>query len=558
MRALRLLFLGAVAYTLSAQTPGLLDILGEELQRNFKALSEKADPKPYYISYGVVDEDSYSLSASLGALQQSGGQRGRFLDVSVRVGSRQLDNYHRLKGERPQMGQATQITFEDAPNSIRQRAWLATDRAYRTASERLIRLKTDTKVQAEADDKSDDFSVEQPSQYAGPSENLEFPKEQWAMRVRRLSQEFAKYPAVLNSQVGASGSRQTKYFVDTEGSRLQHGRGFARVVITASARAVLDGMELVLYETFEAQDAARLPPEAQLLKTIQKMASDLGRLANAPIVEPYLGPAILSGRAAGVFFHEIFGHRIEGDRQKDESEGQTFAKSVGQKILPDFLSVIFDPTQLTAEGVELNGSYDYDDQGVKARRVALVESGVLKTFLLSRSPVRGFAQSNGHGRKAPGAQAVSRQSNLFVESAKQVSDGQLREMLIQEVRRQGKPYGLFFDQVTGGFTTTAREGLQAFTVIPLVVYRVYPDGRPDELVRGVDIVGTPLASFEKILATSSRREVFNGICGAESGLVPVSAVAPALLVSGIEVQKKQRSMERPPILPRPEVKEESK
>jgi predicted Zn-dependent protease len=188
---------------------------------------------------------------------------------------------------------------------------------------------------------------------------------------------------------------------------------------------------------------------------------------------------------------------------------------------------------------------------VKARKLTLVDNGILKTFLMSRTPVDGFPNSNGHGRRSPGNEVVSRQSNLIVESSKQVSDAELRKMLIEEVKKQGKPYGLYFDQVTGGYTTTGRQGLQAFTVIPLVVYRVYADGRPDEMIRGVDIVGTPLASFSKITATSNKSEVFNGICGAESGNVPVSAISPALLVSEMEVQRKERSQDRPPFLARP-------
>jgi len=83
------------------------------------------------------------------------------------------------------------------------------------------------------------------------------------------------------------------------------------------------------------------------------------------------------------------------------------------------------------------------------------------------------------------------------------------------------------------------------------VYRIYPDGRPDELVRGTDIVGTPLASFAKILATGDKPEVFNGYCGAESGNVPVSAVSPSILVSEIEIEKKAKSNDRPPLLPEP-------
>jgi predicted Zn-dependent protease len=244
---------------------------------------------------------------------------------------------------------------------------------------------------------------------------------------------------------------------------------------------------------------------------------------------------------------------VEGHRQKDENEGQTFTKSVNMPVLPDFLSVIFDPTIQEFQGIPLNGSYQYDDEGVKAQRLTVVDKGILKTFLQSRSPIDGFPQSNGHGRRQPGYEIVSRQSNLFVESTNQVSDADLRKMLIEEIKRQGKPYGLYFDQVTSGYTTTQRAGLQAFTVVPLTVYRVYADGRPDELIRGVDIVGTPLASFAKIMATSDKMDVFNGYCGAESGYVPVAAIAPALLVREIEVQRKQRSQDRPPYLTRPSI-----
>ena len=284
---------------------------------------------------------------------------------------------------------------------------------------------------------------------------------------------------------------------------------------------------------------------------MDKVANDLSNLLKAKESEPFVGPAIFSGRAAGVFFHEIFGHRVEGHRQKDESEGQTFTKSVNTKVLPEFLSVIFDPTRKKVDNIDLNGWYEYDDEGVKGRAITAVDHGILKTFLMSRSPIKGFAQSNGHGRRQPGLEVVSRQSNLIVESANSVPEARLRQMLIEEVKRQNKPYGLYFRDITGGYTTTQRGGLQAFKVMPVVVFRIYADGRPDELVRGADIVGTPLASFAKILATSDKKEVFNGYCGAESGSVPVSAVAPAILVSEIEIEKKAKSNDRPPLLTQP-------
>jgi predicted Zn-dependent protease len=435
-------------------------------------------------------------------------------------------------------------------NSIKRRLWLETDRAYRAAAERLIRIKTNTQVRVAGADDSDDFSSERPSTFQQAPPKLKFDEDSWRERSRKLSARFQNFPSVLTSQVYASCQTDTRYLVNTEGTRIQHGRGYARVVITASAKAA-DGTDLETFDTFEAEECSGLPKDDVLQGSIDQVAKDLTALLRAPEAEPFVGPAIFSGRAAGVFFHEIFGHRVEGHRQKDETEGQTFTKSVGTKVLPDFLSVVFDPTQHQINGEDLNGWYAYDDEGVKARPLTVVDKGELKTFLMSRSPIKGFDHSNGHGRRQPGYEVVSRQSNLIVESSNAVSEARLRQMLLAEVKRQNKPYGLFFKDITGGFTTTARSGLQAFKVIPVIVYRVYADGRPDELVRGADIVGTPLASFSKILATSDKSEIFNGYCGAESGSVPVSAVSPEILVSEIEIEKKAKANDRPPLLPPP-------
>ena len=241
---------------------------------------------------------------------------------------------------------------------------------------------------------------------------------------------------------------------------------------------------------------------------------------------------------------------VEGHRQKLGLEGQTFKKKVNESVLQAEFSVYFDPTLRRLGGTDLAGFYRYDDEGVKARRVAVVEHGILKTFLMARSPIEGFASSNGHGRAQLGLTPVARQSNLVVETAQPHSQAELKRMLIDEIKRENKPYGLLFDDIEGGFTITMRFIPNAFNVMPVMVYRVYPDGR-EELVRGVDFIGTPLTTFSKIVAADDRVAVFNGMCGAESGWVPVSAVSPGLLLSQVEVQKKLKSGERPPILPPP-------
>jgi TldD protein len=533
-----------------AQNATLLGTLSDELDRNYQALRAKGDPPPYFLSYSVTEAEACSVAATLGALQSSSCGRARLLDVTLRVGSPQLDNYHRVQGERPVFTSVVQLPIEDNAGAVRQPVWKETDRVYRMAAERFIKIRTSTQVQVAREDNSADFTVEKPSVYSEPVQRIAFSATEWEGRVRKYSAAFADKPGILTSDVSVSIRREAKYLTNTEGTRLAHGRGFARLVIAAQTRAA-DGMNLSASETFEAGDLAGLPDDKTVLAAVEHVSKQLEALRLAPVAEPFVGPAILSGRAAAVFFHEIFGHRVEGHRQKDETEGQTFTKSIGTKVLPDFLSVVFDPTRRTVNGVDLYGHYRYDDEGVPAQRVTVVEDGVLKTFLLSRSPVLTFDKSNGHGRKQPGSEVLSRQSNLIVESTKQASDTRLRAMLIEEIRRQKKPYGLYFEEVTGGYTQTRRSGLQAFAVVPIVVYRVYADGRPDEMVRGVDIVGTPLASFSKILATANRQEVFNGYCGAESGNVPVSAIAPALLVSEIETQRKEKSPDRPPLLPRP-------
>jgi predicted Zn-dependent protease len=526
----------------------VLDTMSQELQRNFDAL-KKSDTPPYFMAYEITDLSTHVVGATLGVLSSKNDGHTRFLDVTVRVGDPAMDNFRRARGEQVQFTSGTPVTIEDVPGALKQRLWLETDRVYRASADRLVRIKTGQQVKAADRDQSADFSKEESYVHTEAFSQPVWSDEKWEQAARDWSRDFRNYPDLLSSSVSISIQNDNRYFANTEGTKIQQGRGYARIIISASAKAK-DGMDVSDFDSFEAFSMDRLPPDEKVRAAIKKVGEHVEALLKAPVAEPFVGPAILSGRAAGVFFHEIFGHRIEGHRQKDESEGQTFAQKVGQKILPDFLSVTFDPTVKNIAGLDLNGYYEYDDEGVLGRPVVSIDHGVLKNFLMSRSPIDGFDHSNGHGRRQPGREVVSRQSNLIVSSTKMVSDAQLRQMLIDEVKRQGKPYGIFFDNITNGFTTTQR-GVQAFSVVPVIVYKVYADGRPDELIRGADIVGTPLTSFESIMATSDKIEVFNGFCGAESGSVPVSAVSPAILISKIEVEKKQQGQDLLPLLDSP-------
>ncbi len=538
----------------------LLKAMREELNRSMIGLSEKGSPPPYFINYNVTELQRAQITASYGALRRSSIKRSRLLDVEVRVGDYQLDNTHRLRGGMDFMSRFPRpvpIAVEDDLDAIKSTLWLETDKKYKAAMERLIQVKTQKTVKVKEEDESADFSSESPEKFIGQICKIELDGPIWERRLKEYSTLFSSYPEIYKSSVTLPADATNKFLVNSEGAVIQQGLAHWRLGVMASTKAE-DGMDLYKFESFDARSLDGLPGEKKVKQAIELVVKDLLALRAAPVAEPYTGPAILSGRAAGVFFHEIFGHRIEGHRQKSEEEGQTFTKKINQPVLPDFISIYDDPTQKRMEDEDLSGHYLYDDEGVKAQRVTVVENGVLKNFLMSRSPIAGFEKSNGHGRKQAGYRAVGRQGNLIVEASRAVSEEKLRELLIEECKKQDKPFGLIFKDISGGFTFTGRFIPQSYAVRPIIVYRVFTDGRPDELVRGADLIGTPLVTFSKILACGEKREVFNGTCGAESGGVPVSAVAPSVLTAEIEIQKKEKSPDRPPLLPPPGPKRRKK
>ena len=522
-----------------------------ELDRSMKTLGT-LDPPAYYIGYTLTDSQRSTVSGSNGALLQSDENRNRWLEVSVRTGSYDLDDTHKVDGKQPPNGgPGTNAPLDDDPDVLRRAIWLETDKQYRAAAEALIKIKTGKEVKVQtAEGGAPDFSREKPQDFTGPWVSFTLDRKPWEQKVRNYTTYFRQSPAVINSIVTFTALAENTMQLTSEGTQLQYGQIRYRLELFIQGKAS-DGMDIDRYYNFDWVNPSDAPDDNAVLAASTQLRKEMEGLVVSPLNDPTVGPALLTGRAAAVFFHEVFGHRAEGHRQKDVNEGQTFAKKVGEPILPDFLSIVDDPTLKKLGKQDLLGYYQYDDEGVTGERTVLVDHGVLKNFEMSRSPLVGFPHSNGHGRRQIGATPVSRQGNLIVESNKTVTNAELRAKLIELIKQQNKPYGLLIDDIAGGFTFTGRGQPQAFQVEPLVVYKVFADGRPDELVRGVDIVGTPLAALTKIVATGDTPEVFNGYCGAESGYVPVSAAAPAILTTELEVQKKQTSTDRPPILPPP-------
>ena len=526
--------------------------LQAELDRSWELLQAQPEP-PYWLQLAVVDRVTWTVQATHGAAGTWTVDRSRIGDVDLRVGSPELDNTHKIRDagwfseqERPRVD----LPLEDQPIALGLGWWRAVDDAYRAAVRQLIKVRANDTVKVQAEDGSPDFSQAPALVDLRPATRLEPDGQAWTDRVREVSAVFLQYPEVHDSNVSFRVVDEVQHTLSSDGTRLRFPRTHVRVAVSASTTAE-DGMQLEVYDYVDAATLQGMPDRETLIGMAHGVARRVTELRHAPLVDPFVGPAILRGRAAAVFFHEVLGHRVEGHRQKDEDEGQTFTDKVGQPVLPDFLDVVDDPSLPAWAGVDLNGHYPYDDEGVASERVSIVDDGILRGFLMGRSPIEGFARSNGHGRRQPGAAPVARQGNLMVQASRSVSYDQLRKQLVEQVRAQGRPFGLIFDDITGGFTFTGRVTPNAFNVQPVTVWKVFPDGRPDELVRGVDLIGTPLTTFQRILAASDQTDVFNGSCGAESGWVPVSAVAPDLLIREVEVQRKEKAHDRPPLLAPP-------
>jgi len=546
----------ALAAELSPLPPdggGLVDLLADELGRLWSSLQSQAE-KPHFMAVDVIDRYSVQVQATNGAANPPSVTRVRLGDLDLRVGTPELDNTHKIRDAAwlseeplPQL----ELPFEDQPDrALRSALWRNADDLYRAGVRRLLRVRTNGDIKVAREDLSADWSRAPVVVDLRDHDPMQIDGDAWRDRLRQASAIFLDYPEVFDSNLTLEADDEVETFVSSDGTRLRHGLIRARVSAWGATVAE-DGMQLQVYDYIEVASLDRLPDQAALEKMTRGVAAQVTALRHAPLVEPYVGPAILRGRAAAVFFHEILGHRLEGHRQKDEDEGQTLTDKVGQRIFPEFISVTDDPTRARIGDQDLSGAYPYDNEGVASRPVVAVDHGILRSFLMSRSPIQGFDASNGHGRRQSGNTVVARQGNLIVSASKTEPYAALRAQLIAEVRKQDKPFGLIFDDISGGFTFTGRSTPNAFQVSPVVVWRVFPDGRPDELVRGVDLIGTPLVAFDRIVAASDEVQVFNGVCGAESGWVPVSAAAPDLLLQEVEVQRKEKENDRPPLLPAP-------
>ena len=540
----------------NAQKDPMLELLSQELMRNFKTL-KKQKPPVYYLSYQLKILKELNLIAVAGDLSQN--TRGSFgwLDVDARVGNAQTDNTHELKGfwNKYRLEGGVVPSDPTAQHALRHLLWSSTQEAVEKAQDDYNNVVSNKQVSSASLDPSDDFVPPQKQLFCQTHPEVTYDRQEIASRLKEVSSLVKEYDFIDKSAFEFSLSQEDTFFVSSVGSRLRTPRILGRYFFMIQAQTP-EGMILersVIYDGVKMED---FPSLETMKQDFARMAQELKALLAAPAMEPYTGPVILKNRASGVFFHEILGHRLEGHRQKSDSFGQTFTNRVGKQVVSPVLNVSDNPLLSHFQGVPLRGYYLFDDEGNPAQNVTLIEKGILKNFLMSSSPINNFPKSNGHGRKELGYRAVSRMGNTIITPVKAVSYEELEQQLLAEIKRQNKPYGLIIEDISGGFTMTETSAPQAFKVNPLLVYKIYPDGHK-EIVRGVDLVGTPLTSFSKVIAAADDYAVFNGSCGAESGWVPVSAVSPSILVSEMEVEKVHKNPSKPPIMRPPYVEKSS-
>lgn len=535
-----------------------LKLMGEELTRSFKIL-KKQDPPIYYLSYTYKQGESAVLTVAYDGIASLRQTPVSVAEVMARAGSEKLDNTHALRGESEHWAlpaRAVPAADEADPKGFLSVWWQNTQQAAENAQRNFSRVQSNVRSMAQGKDRSDDFVFPPRETYCRTGKMQTVDLAQYADMLRAATRLARGKDFVLDSSFSVTAEQGHRYFADSRGTRLKTPYAFFRMAYQFSGRGK-DGLEISRDGIYDVFSPTQFPPREKLLADVRKSLDELEELSKAPEGDPFNAPAILKGRAAAVFVHEVMGHRLEGYRLKNVDNGQTLAGKVGQQVISPLITITADPTQTQFKGEPLRGHYEYDDEGVKARPVTLIENGVLKNFLMQSSPIEGFPVSNGHGRKQTGFRAEARMSVIRATASETVPYEKLEEMLVEEIKRQGKPYGFIVDDLGGGFTFTGTGLPQSFKLEAKRVLRVYPDGRK-EVVRGLDVVGTPLVSFNKILAAGDDDTLFNGTCGADSGWVPQSNIAPSLLFENLEMEKTRKSDFKPPVLPAPNVQEEEK
>jgi TldD protein len=532
----------------------VLDALDAELKRSMHGLKAPGHPRPYYISYLFREVQGFSAEAKYGALYRRGHRHRRTLYTDVRVGSYRFDQLthgglHDNNTDDESYDFIT-LPIEDGAEALRYAIWRLTDARYREAVSAYHQRKSESISVLDENQALPSFSR------GAPRESLPQPKPYaadeayWSDYLREASKIVKAHPEIKAHRTSFAQRLQTNIFVDSEGNRLlwQTERFSLEFGLW---RLLSSGEDIDLGRVYHSVSKDEMPDLKIFKRHIKERLALIEALAGAERMTSYSGPVLLAPVPAGLLLHEVLGHRLEGSRLLSNEEGRTFKDKVGQQVTTPSLSIYDDPSVPEHRGKTLLGAYDFDDEGTPSTRAELVTRGVLKGFLTTRAPLskRGHA-SNGHARSDRYERPISRMGSLFIEPHDGKTPAELKALLIAEIKRRGLPYGVILLEAEGGETGTDAYDFQAFLGQITVAKKVFPDGS-ERFIRGVDFVGTPLTSLSHILAVGDTVEVDNGFCGAESGMIPVSTISPALLLSSLELQAKDQQRVTQFLLPLP-------
>lgn len=515
-----------------ASSDAVLRALTEEMERSKTKLKMDNVPAPYYIEYRVTEIDQFDASAVFGALRSQQHDHGRLLRVSVRVGDYKQDSFFGT-GE----GTVDLVPSDDDVFSIRHRVWLATDRAYKAATEALSAKQAALK-QLKVDEPVDDFAKTSPVQSIEPL--VRFSSTDFSSWLRLLEESSGLYRSDQELETFDSSLRFTvenRYFVNSEGTIARSGHTHYVISVGGSTQAA-DGMLLQRSHADQGNELKELPTREQFLKTTAKMLETLRQLRDAPVVdEEYRGPVLFANDAAATVVTELIEPNVLGRKPQLGENARTTGKwstSYKSRVLPDFINVFDDPTVSAISGQPLFGNYTLDDEGVKAQRVSLIEKGQLVSYLIGRTPIRDFPASNGHGRASAAASAAAYPGNLVLQSTDPQPDAALKEKLIALCKQRDLPYGLYVE--------TMGPRLE-----PRLIYRVWTKDADEELVRGAVFGDLDIRSLRSDLIAAGTAPAVED----RSEPVWFSVASPALLFDELQVKRTQAAKQKLPEYPAP-------
>lgn len=521
----------APAQSAAATSDPLLRAMREELGRSKSKLKMDNVPEPYFIEYRLSDIDEYDAEAAFGGLREDQRFHARSVRIVVRVGDYKQDSYFG-----PGVGAAAFAPLDDNPIALRWQLWAATDQAYKTASQALA-MKKAALNQFTSSQPFDDFSKSAPLQSIEPIAKLDFDAKPWKEILEKSSGLFRTDPKIESLITSLRFRAVNEYYVNTEGTITRSGHSVYFLNAAGSAQSA-DGMQLERSPYYSAASLKELPTADEFLADVAKLVDTLKTLRDAPIVdEEYRGPVLFGPDAAADLFYGLVGQNVLGNRPKPGDSSRTtgeYASSYKGRVLPAFLSVLDDPTLKTFDGKDLLGSYDFDDEGVRAMPVSLIEDGNLVSYLLGREPIRDFPESNGHGRAAPSQSPTPNIGNLIVQSKQSFSPDELKKKLIDLCRQNNLQFGYYVETLAGPS--------------PRLLYRVYQDGH-EELVRGGAFDGLDTRALRNnLIAVGNDALVSN-----RGGAVPQTVISPSVLFDELEVKRTDQQNAKLPEYPPPDL-----